>query len=245
MPPRIPEPRRAHVRISLQTHEGVPYAVSAAIRAARVRTSPSSGVLGEGRGPAGSIHSTASTSSLRRGSPLVQRATNEAMTKCVRIRAPSGKIASTWRLKAMISASIPTSSMSSLASAAASVSPTSTPPPGRENWAAGKQPVIHEQIYPAIASARARSVWEETRLQDRARQFQKTIDALCEGCAPERLPSWPGLTRLFPRIHAAPSQRQGRHCRNQERRLTERGSPAVSPFLSFVAPNRVNGRGQG
>src|ERR1700722_2534563 len=114
----------------------------------------------------------------------------------------------------------------------------------REDWAAGKQPVIHEQIYPAIASARARSVWEETRLQDRARQFQKTIDALCEGCAPERLPSWPGLTRLVPAIHAAPSQRQGRHCRNQERRLTERGSPAVSPFLSFVAPNRVNGRGQ-
>ena len=59
------------------------YARFAAIAAALAKTSPSSGVVGEGRGAAGSIHSTASTSSRRRGSPLVHRATNEAMTKCI------------------------------------------------------------------------------------------------------------------------------------------------------------------
>jgi hypothetical protein len=51
------------------------------IRAALVTTSASSGVVGEGSAATGSIQSTASTSSLKRGSPLVQRATNEAMTK--------------------------------------------------------------------------------------------------------------------------------------------------------------------
>jgi hypothetical protein len=84
---------------------------------------------------AGSIQSTAPTSSLTRGSLLFQRATNDAMTKCVRIRLASWKIASTCRLKAMTSASTPISSMSSRAPAAAIVSPTSTGAPGEAEMA--------------------------------------------------------------------------------------------------------------
>jgi hypothetical protein len=64
-----------------------------------MRISPGSGVVGEGRPAAGSIQSTASTSSLKRGSPLVHRATNEAMTKYVRNSAPLGEIASTCPVK--------------------------------------------------------------------------------------------------------------------------------------------------
>jgi hypothetical protein len=60
---------------------------------------------------------TASTSSLKRTSPLVHRATNEPMTYCARMRWPSRSIASTCRLKATTSASTPTSSRSSRATA--------------------------------------------------------------------------------------------------------------------------------
>ena len=141
--------------------------------AARAKTSPSSGVVGEGRGPAGSIHSTASTSSLRRGSPRVQRATNEAMTKCVRIRFPSWKIASTCRLKAMISASIPTSSISSRASAAASVSPTSTPPPGRLKWPSSGARARR------MMSARPSAKHRRRHREDRARGKQPIV----HGCS--------------------------------------------------------------
>jgi hypothetical protein len=48
------------------------------------------------------------------------------------------------------------------------------------------------------------------------------------------------MAGLVPAIHAAPSQRRGRHRRDQSQRLTEQGPPAV--FWSCVAPNDVDGR---
>jgi hypothetical protein len=87
------------------------------ILTALIRISLKFGVVGEGGPATGSIQSTASTSSLKRASPLVHRATNEAMTYCVRMRSTSRSIASTCRLKATISASTPTSSLSSRATA--------------------------------------------------------------------------------------------------------------------------------
>ena len=53
--------------------------------------------------------STSSLGELRRSS----NGDDDAMTKCIRTRSPSSAIASTCRLKAMISASAPTSSISS------------------------------------------------------------------------------------------------------------------------------------
>ena len=64
-----------------------------AIRAALARISPSSGVAGWGTPPLGSIQLTASISSLTRASPLLQRATKDAMTKCARTRFPSRSMA--------------------------------------------------------------------------------------------------------------------------------------------------------
>jgi hypothetical protein len=74
-------------------------ALRLSIRAALAKTSLNSGVVGKGKPAAGSIQSTASTSSLKRGSPRVHRATNEATTKWAGTRSPSGMIASTCRLK--------------------------------------------------------------------------------------------------------------------------------------------------